>query len=202
MKRFFDVVVAGIGVVVLSPVMAIIACVVRVTSPGPAIFRQTRIGRGFVPFTILKFRTMVTEAPRMGPAITAGGDPRITPFGRLLRATKLDELPQLFNVLRGDMSLVGPRPEVPEYVELFRDEFAVILHVRPGITDPASIVYRDEGNLLQMVSDPREEYVKRILPRKLHLAREYCRRPTVIGDIGIIVRTLCAIAPCGRVLKG
>lgn len=198
MKRLFDVVVSSLGLAILLPLMVMVACAVRCTSRGPAIFCQTRIGRGFKPFTIYKFRTMVSGSRSMGPEITSGDDPRITPFGRYLRATKIDELPQLYNVLRGDMSLVGPRPEVPEYVEMFQEEFAVILNVRPGITDPASIVFRDEASVLAQARDPREEYVMRVLPRKLDLARRYCRRPTLMGDIRILVQTMRAIVMQGR----
>lgn len=189
-KRAVDVVAASVGLVLLSPVLVVTACAVRLDSPGPILFRQRRIGRHFEPFEIYKFRTMVVDAPERGRPLTAGEDPRITRLGRLLRKTKLDELPQLINVLRGEMSLVGPRPEVPEYVELFRDEYAAILQVRPGITDLASLVYRDEATLLGQSDDPEAEYVKRILPHKLALAKEYCRRSSLALDVKVIVRTL------------
>ncbi len=149
MKRTLDVIVAMIGLTLLSPLLLVIALLVKLTSPGPILFRQERIGRGFKPFFICKFRTMVADAPNRGQAITVGQDPRITPLGRFLRKTKIDEAPQLLNVLCGEMSLVGPRPEVPRYVAMFRRDYAVILQVRPGITDLASIRYRDEARILQ-----------------------------------------------------
>lgn len=193
-KRLIDVVAAFAGLAILSPVLLVAAAVVRLSSPGPVLFRQQRIGRGFRPFTIYKFRTMVVDAPNRGAAITCGDDPRITSVGRFLRKTKIDELPQLLNVLLGDMSLVGPRPEVPRYVEMFREDFSEILAVRPGITDLASITYRDEADLLGRASDPHAEYVGRILPDKIRLAKEYRRRSSVFFDLFLIVRTFAAIA--------
>src|SRR5690349_10756027 len=148
MKRIFDLVVAGAALVMLSPLLALIAVAIMLESDGPVIFRQTRVGLNFRPFEILKFRTMVKDASLRGPRLTSEGDPRITRVGRVLRRWKLDELPQLVNVLHGQMSLVGPRPELPEYVEKFRDEYATILSVRPGLTDPSSIQYLSESVLL------------------------------------------------------
>jgi lipopolysaccharide/colanic/teichoic acid biosynthesis glycosyltransferase len=194
MKRMIDFVASAVGIVLLSPLLLVAAALVRLSSPGPVLFRQERIGRGFRPFTIYKFRTMVVDAPRLGAAITCGDDPRITPIGRILRKTKLDELPQLFNVLLGHMSLVGPRPEVPRYVELFREDFAEILAVRPGITDLASITYRNESELLGRAVDPQAEYVERILPDKIRLAKEYRRRSSMMYDLFLIFRTIAAIA--------
>src|SRR5262249_55066954 len=156
----------------VSPVLAVAALAVRVDSPGPILFKQQRIGRNFRPFWMYKFRTMVVDAPKRGGPLTAGADPRITRVGRWLRKSKIDELPQLVNVLVGDMSLVGPRPEVPKFVELFRDDYAYVLTVRPGLTDPASVKYRDEAALLAGSSDPEREYVERILPDKIALSRE------------------------------
>src|SRR5688572_29285565 len=148
-KRCFDVVASVLGLVLLSPLLLAAAAAVRRSSPGPALFRQERMGRNFQPFQILKFRTMLVDAPRLGGSLTLGErDPRITRVGRFLRRWKIDELPQLINVLRGDMSIVGPRPEVPKYVEMFREDYAEILAVRPGITDAASLKYRDEASRL------------------------------------------------------
>jgi lipopolysaccharide/colanic/teichoic acid biosynthesis glycosyltransferase len=192
-KRLFDVVLAILGLVLLAPVLVGAGLVVRLTSPGPVLFRQERIGKGFRPFTIYKFRTMVEEAPRLGALLTCGDDPRITPVGRLLRKTKIDELPQLVNVLKGDMSFVGPRPEVRRYVEMFRTDYEDILSVRPGITDLASIAYRDEADVLGQATDPHAEYVERILPHKIRLAKEYRSRSSVCFDIGVILQTLAAI---------
>ena len=194
MKRLFDVVLSGAGLLILWPLMAILALLVRRGSPGPALFRQQRVGRAFRPFEILKFRSMVQDAPRLGGTITCGSDPRITPIGNFLRRTKLDELPQLINVFKGDMSLVGPRPEVPRYVEMFRTDYAEILRVRPGITDLASIRYRDEAAELGEAADPEEEYVSRVLPEKIRLAQEYVRRQSLALDLTIIFGTLFHLA--------
>jgi lipopolysaccharide/colanic/teichoic acid biosynthesis glycosyltransferase len=197
MKRFLDMMSAGLGLLLLSPLLAILALLVRVGSPGPALFRQERMGRKFRPFQILKFRTMVQDAPQRGGPITFGADPRITPLGNVLRKTKLDELPQLINVLKGDMSLVGPRPEVPRYVEMFRADYAEILRVRPGITDLASIQYRDEAAVLGAAANPEEEYVRRVLPEKIRLAKEYVERRSLRLDLAIIFGTLFRLV-CDR----
>jgi lipopolysaccharide/colanic/teichoic acid biosynthesis glycosyltransferase len=137
-KRALDIVAASVGLVLLSPLLLLVSLVIKLDSPGPVFFRQERIGRWFRPFLIYKFRTMVQEAPQLGGPITFGADPRITRVGRMLRKTKIDEFPQLINVLKGEMSLVGPRPEVRQYVEMFRSQYEEILRVPPGITDPAS----------------------------------------------------------------
>lgn len=192
-KRLFDIGFSILGLLILSPVLVVAAILVRLSSPGPVLFRQERVGREFQSFTIYKFRTMVADAPQRGAAITCGDDPRITRVGRLLRATKIDELPQLFNVLRGDMSFVGPRPEVRRYVEMFADDYREILAVRPGITDIASILYRDEAEILGRAADPQAEYVERILPHKIRLAKEYRRRSSVLFDIGVILKTILAV---------
>lgn len=194
MKRFFDIVMSAIGLILLSPFLALVAIVVKMTSSGPVFFRQERMGRGGRPFCILKFRTMVQDAPKLGGQITVGDDPRITRIGRLLRKTKLDELPQLLNVLKGDMSLVGPRPEVRKYVEMFRQDYEEILRARPGITDLASIRYRDESTVLATAADPEEEYVRRVLPEKIQLAHEYVERQSLWLDVTIILGTLFRLA--------
>lgn len=192
-KRAFDVGVALAGLLMLAPLLLLVALAVRCTSRGPALFRQERMGRGFRPFRINKFRTMVADAPQRGAAITAGHDPRITRVGQLLRKTKVDELPQLINVLIGEMSLVGPRPEVPRYVEMFRTDYAEVLSVRPGITDLASLKYRDETAILGAASDPDAEYVNRILPDKIALAKDYIARQSLGLDLWIILQTLLAV---------
>jgi lipopolysaccharide/colanic/teichoic acid biosynthesis glycosyltransferase len=192
-KRAFDCAAAGVGLVLVSPLLVAAAIAVRLDSAGPVFFLQQRVGRSFRPFWIYKFRTMVTDADKRGGQLTAGADPRITRVGRVLRQTKIDELPQLLNVLWGDMSLVGPRPEVPKYVELFRDDYACVLSVRPGLTDPASVKYRDEAALLAASADPEREYIERILPDKIALARDYIAQATFLGDLGIILRTLLRI---------
>ena len=189
-KRVFDVAAASIGLVLLSPLLLIIALLVKLTSPGPVLFRQERIGRRFRPFLICKFRTMVCQASALGGQITSGRDPRITPLGHLLRRTKIDELPQLFNVLKGEMSLVGPRPEVPRYVEMFRRDYEEILVARPGITDLASIRYSDEAAVLGEAENAEEEYVRRLLPEKIELAKQYIARSSLLFDLSLIARTL------------
>ncbi|MCD4727885.1 MAG: sugar transferase [Pirellulales bacterium] len=194
LKRTCDIVATLAGLAILSPLFALVALFVELTSPGGVLFRQERIGRGGRPFFILKFRSMVADAPSRGGQITYGADPRITTVGRLLRKTKIDELPQLFNVLRGEMSLVGPRPEVRKYVDMFAEDYKEILRVRPGITDLASVKYRDEAAILGAAADPEREYVERVLPEKIRLAREYVRRQSLLLDLGIIFGTLFHIA--------
>lgn len=193
MKRTFDIVTSVLGLLVISPVLVAAALLIKLTSRGPVLFRQERIGRHCRPFFIYKFRTMVPDAPRLGGQITAGEDPRITRVGRVLRKTKLDELPQLFNVLRGDMSLVGPRPEVRRYVEMFPQEYQDILKARPGITDVASLKYRHESEILGKAVNPEEEYVKNILPEKIRLSKEYLENASLLYDLGLIAKTFRAL---------
>lgn len=174
--------------------MLLIALWVKLDSRGPALFCQTRVGRFGELFTIHKFRTMRVEP---GAAITVGADPRITRAGRLLRASKLDELPQLWDVLRGAMSLVGPRPELPRYVDLYPADLRErVLAVRPGVTDPASLVFSHEAELLAAAGDPEHEYREVILPAKLRLSADYAARANLVSDLRLILRTL------GRVLRG
>lgn len=176
---------------VLALPLALLALLVAGTSRGPVLFRQQRVGLNSEPFEILKFRTMQDDAARRGLLVTVDGDPRITPIGRVLRATKLDELPQLWNVLCGDMSFVGPRPEVPKYVSLYPPDVAEkVLSVRPGITDEASILFRDESQILAGASDPERVYIEQILPKKLMFHQLYVERRSFFGDLGIILRTL------------
>jgi lipopolysaccharide/colanic/teichoic acid biosynthesis glycosyltransferase len=186
MKRLFDIFISAVGLLALSPLLAAIALAIWTASGRPILFAQPRIGRDFQPFAIYKFRTMRSGA---GPGITVAGDARITGVGRFLRAAKLDELPQFWNVLRGDMSLVGPRPELPEYVEMYRDRYRNVLAIRPGITDAASIRFRDEERVLARSADPLREYVERVLPAKLALAERYVRDRSLLGDLAILIRT-------------
>lgn len=193
-KRLFDLLCAGLGLVVLSPLLLLVALWIKLDSPGPVMFRQERVGRGGRPFFIHKFRTMRVDAPSLGPQITVGADARITRSGRWLRASKIDELPQLWDVLRGAMSLVGPRPEVPRYVALYPAELReIVLSVRPGITDPASLSFRHESDLLAKAADPEREYVEVIMPMKLKLAADYVRNASLGGDIRLILATLGAL---------
>ena len=197
-KRAFDVLVSSAALLLLSPLLLAIAVAIRLDSRGPVFFRQERVGLHFAPFQIIKFRSMVSNAAELGGMLTAGNrDRRITRMGRLLRATKLDELPQLINVLMGQMSLVGPRPEVRKYVDLFRDDYEQLLSVRPGITDPASIKYSDEGAILAKVDDPEHRYVTQILPEKLELSREYVAHQTCLRDIRLLTETLLRVAHSG-----
>jgi lipopolysaccharide/colanic/teichoic acid biosynthesis glycosyltransferase len=193
-RRALDVAASACGLVLLAPLLAGVALLVKLTSPGPVLFRQERVGKQFQRFFIYKFRTMVPDAPRRGGPITFGNDPRITRLGAVLRRFKLDELPQLFNVLRGDMSLVGPRPEVPRYVELFRADYAEILTVRPGLTDLASLRFWEEAALLGRAVDPETEYVRRVLPEKIRLAKEYLRRSSLAFDLYLVWQTLLGLA--------
>jgi lipopolysaccharide/colanic/teichoic acid biosynthesis glycosyltransferase len=190
-KRLFDVVGAGLALVLFSPLLLLLALVIRLDSPGPVFFRQERVGRHGVPFRIHKFRTMVADAPARGLALTVGADPRITRCGAWLRRTRLDELPQLIDVLRGSMSLVGPRPEVPRYVQHYPSGLRErALAVRPGITDPSSLEFIDEASLLANAADPEREYIERILPRKLQCAADYADRASLWTDLRVLWRTL------------
>lgn len=197
-KRVFDLLAAGVGLVVLSPLLAAIAFAVKLDSPGPVFFRQQRVGRHGVPFRIHKFRTMAHDPAAGGPQITVGADPRITRVGAFLRRHKLDELPQLIDVVQGTMSLVGPRPEVPRYVALYpgtlRDK---VLSVRPGITDPASLAFSDEAEQLARCADPEREYVQVVMPRKLALAARYAEGSTLVQDLRILWLTLRRLAARG-----
>ena len=190
MKRAFDIMVSLTGLIVVLPLLLVVAVAIKLDSSGPIFFRQRRIGREFRPFFIYKLRTMVQDAPARGMSITAGRDPRITRVGHFLRQTKMDELPQLINVLKGDMTLVGPRPEVPHYVELFRKDYEEILQIRPGITDLASLKYRDEATILGQSENPEEEYVTRVLPEKIRLAKEYMNQSSFFFDTMLILKTL------------
>jgi lipopolysaccharide/colanic/teichoic acid biosynthesis glycosyltransferase len=193
-KRAFDVVAAGAGIVLAAPLLLLAAVAIKCDSPGPVLFRQERVGRGGRTFRIHKLRTMSDDAVLRGPMLTVGADERITRIGHFLRRTKLDELPQLLDVLRGDMSLVGPRPELPHYVAQYppalRDR---VLALRPGITDPASLALADESRLLQQAADPEREYVEVFLPRKLQVAASYAERATLATDLKVIARTLCLV---------
>lgn len=190
-KRFYDVVFSFAGLVVLSPVFLLIAALVKIADGGDVFYRQLRIGLHGRPFRICKFRTMVPAAEQAGPSVTKGGDVRVTWIGRILRRTKLDELPQLWNVLKGEMSLVGPRPEVPRYVQHYTAEQRDILRFKPGITDLATLCFRDEETLLGNTENLEEFYIQQCIPRKLELNREYARRANLLSDTWIILRTVC-----------
>lgn len=190
LKRLFDVVASFIGIILLSPFLIIIAIFIKLGSNGPVFFKQERVGLKGKYFLILKYRTMIVDAEKYGKQITVGKDNRITAVGSFLRKYKLDELPQLINVLKGDMSLVGPRPEVPRYVKLYSKEQLKVLDVRPGITDLASLRYSDENELLGTVENPEEYYVNVIMKDKLDLNLEYIDKSNVFYDIVIILKTI------------
>ena len=190
LKRTFDIVVSLVALTVFLPLLIVLGLAVRVDSPGRALFRQVRVGRRGQPFQILKFRSMF-EQLEPGSQVTVADDLRITRVGRVLRRTKLDELPQLLNVLKGEMSLVGPRPEVPKYVDLYpptvRD---LVLSVRPGLTDEAAIEFVREGDMLARAADPESAYVHEVLPKKLAIYTAYVRNRTFCGDMRILAQTL------------
>lgn len=189
-KRLFDILASLCGIIVVGIPLIIIAILIKLDSKGPILFLQKRVGRYGNPFYIYKFRTMVTDAEKLGKQITVGHDSRITKVGAVLRKYKIDELPQLFNVLKGDMSLVGPRPEVPRYVELYSEEERRVLDVRPGITDLASIRYKDENDILGKVENPEEYYINIIMKDKLKLNLEYIEKSNLIFDIKLIFKTI------------
>lgn len=195
LKRAIDVALASPGLVASLPVLALAAVAIKLDSEGPVLFRQTRVGRGAQPFTIYKLRTMTTNAEKVAGSITIGADARVTRVGKFLRKSKIDELPQLFNVLKGDMSLIGPRPEVKTYVELYDEEQKRVLDLVPGITDPASIKYRDESEVLAKFEDPHHAYVTEIMPEKIRINLEYAERATWVSDLGVLFRTALAVAP-------
>lgn len=193
-KRLFDWILSSLGLLVLGPVLILVALAIKLDSPGPVFFRQERVGRWGHPFWIHKFRTMRHDPVGQGLQITVGQDARITRVGGFLRASKIDELPQLIDVWVGTMSLVGPRPEVPRYVAVYPTELRdKILSVRPGITDIASIEYRDESAVLARAADPEQAYIHEVLPHKLALSALYVDQASVWTDILLILRTLLAI---------
>jgi lipopolysaccharide/colanic/teichoic acid biosynthesis glycosyltransferase len=193
-KRVFDICCTVPGLLLLSPLFAILAMWVKIDSPGPVFFRQVRVGKNGKLFSIFKFRTMCLNAEAKGRQITVGEDPRITSSGRFLRKYKLDELPQLLNVLSGEMSLVGPRPEVPRYVELYPLEIKkVVLSVQPGITDYASIEYKDENDILGRASDPDRAYIEEVMPVKLKYYQRYVAERSLRTDFMLIMKTIAAI---------
>lgn len=195
-KRAFDFVSAGIGLLLLSPLFLVLAVLVKLTSRGPVLYRQARVGRSGKMFRIAKFRSMHVDADKRGLAITSSGDPRVTRVGRVLRQFKLDELPQLWNVLKGEMSMVGPRPEVPGYVECYSASQRAVLSVRPGITDPASILYRDEEKVLAGHTDRDLYYREIVLPEKLKLNLKYLTDISFFRDLSLLQRTFsCVLFP-------
>jgi lipopolysaccharide/colanic/teichoic acid biosynthesis glycosyltransferase len=190
MKRLFDIFFSAVGLIVLLPFFAVVAVIIKIESRGPIFFLQKRIGKNLKPFNLYKFRTMVTDVENRGVMITPDDDPRITAVGRFLRKTKIDELPQLWNVLKGDMSFVGPRPEVEKYVNKYREEYEKILKLRPGITGLGSLAYSDEGSVLKDKKDAEEYYIQVLLPEKIDFAMEYMKKASLLYDLKLILFTI------------
>ena len=193
LKRAMDIVISAGALLVIWPVLLLIAVAIKIDDPGPVFYRQVRVGRGGKEFRIYKFRTMVVDADKKGLAITVGRDNRITRMGAFLRKTKLDELAQLINVFTGEMSFVGPRPEVPKYVDMYTPYQRQVLLVRPGITDYASIAYRNENDLLEGAEDPEKMYIETIMPDKIELNMKYLREISPLADIRLILSTIIAV---------
>lgn len=192
-KRAIDLALALAGLLVLAPLLAVLALLIKLDDSGPVLYRGLRVGRNGVPFRMLKFRTMIADADRSGPSSTAGDDLRITHTGRLMRRFKLDELPQLLNVLRGDMSLVGPRPQVQWAVDLYTPEQRALLSVRPGVTDYASLRFRDEAEILRGSADPDQAYMEKIAPLKMELGLHYVNSPSIVTDLKLIFATCLVV---------
>ena len=194
MKRTCDLLASGAGLLLLWPLLGAIALAVWLTDGSPVFYRQKRIGRGGRPFKIWKFRTMLHDAESRGLPLTVGADPRITPIGRILRKTKLDELPQLFNVWTGEMSLVGPRPEASRYVALYTPAQRRVLELTPGITDVASIEFCDENEMLEGSPNPEAEYIERVMPEKIRLNLEYAATANPFKDLLVVIHTFTRVA--------
>lgn len=193
LKRAMDIAISGCALAVIWPVLVLIALAIKIDDPGPVFYRQVRVGKDGKEFRIFKFRTMVVDADKKGLAITVGRDNRITRMGRILRKTKLDELTQLINVFIGEMSFVGPRPEVPKYVNMYTPYQRQVLLVRPGITDYASIAYRNENDMLEGAQDPERMYIDVIMPDKIELNMKYLREISPAADIRLILSTIIAV---------
>ena len=192
-KRLFDFTVTSFGLIAISPILILIAGVIKISTKGPVFYSQTRIGKNRKEFQMIKFRSMVPEADKMGPLVTARHDNRITTIGKLLRRTKFDELPELINVIKGDLSLVGPRPEVTLYTNYHKHQWERVLSVKPGITDLATLQFRDEETVLEFASDREQAYIDVVLPIKLQLACEYVEKWSFWLDIKILILTVWAI---------
>lgn len=189
-KRIFDIVATLIGVILLLPLIVVIIVWIKTTSKGPLFYVQKRVGLNFKEFNLYKFRSMVVNADKVGPSVTSGDDPRITKIGKILRKTKIDELPQLINVLKGDMSLVGPRPEVMKFVKQKKEEYKKILTIKPGITDNAAIEYRDEETIMEQYENKEKAYIDIVLPEKIKLYNQYLINISFINDVKLILKTL------------
>lgn len=192
-KRFFDIVATILGGLILLPIIIPIIIWIKLSSKGPLFYVQKRVGKNFKEFNLYKFRSMIINADKVGPSVTSGDDPRITKVGRIIRKTKIDELPQLINVIKGDMSLVGPRPEVMKFVKEKKDEYKNILTIKPGITDNAAIEFRDEETIMEQYNDKEKAYIDIVLPQKIELYNKYIRNISLLNDIKLILKTLKVI---------
>lgn len=192
-KRLFDIVATLVGGVLLLPFVVPIAIWIKLSSKGPLFYVQKRVGEDFKEFNLYKFRSMIVDADKKGPSVTSGDDPRITKVGKLIRKTKIDELPQLLNVLKGDMSLVGPRPEVMKFVKEKKEEYNKVLSVKPGITDNAAIEYRYEETIMEQYVDKEKAYIDIVLPEKIKLYYQYIDNISFVNDIRLILKTLKVI---------
>ena len=192
-KRLFDIIVSLIGILTLLPLFLLVALWIKSDSKGSVFFIQKRVGKDFKIFDLYKFRSMQEGSENSGPGVTSSDDHRITKVGKFIRKTKIDELPQLFNVLKGDMSLVGPRPELKRYVDLYKDAYEKVLRVKPGITDNAAIIFRNEEELLRRYEDKEKVYIEEILPKKIALYYQYVDTITFANDIELIIKTLKAL---------
>ena len=189
-KRAFDIVVSLGALIVLFPFLLLIAIWIKLSSKGAIFYKQERVGKEFKPFMLYKFRSMVVNADKIGPGVTSSDDPRITKIGKILRRTKIDELPQLLNVLKGDMSLVGPRPELMKFVESQKEAYKKVLSIKPGITDNASIAYRDEEEIMKQYDNKERAYIEEVLPQKIKLYNEYINNISFVNDCKLILQTL------------
>ncbi len=192
-KRVFDIVASVLGIIILLPLYLYIAIWIKLSSKGPIFYIQKRVGQGGKEFNLYKFRSMVVGADKRGPGVTSSDDPRVTKVGKFIRDTKIDELPQLFNVLKGDMSLVGPRPELKKFVNAKAKEYEKVLSVKPGITDNAAIAFRDEEKIMSKYSNKEKAYIDIVLPQKIALYYEYIDNISLINDIKLILKTLKVI---------
>ncbi len=192
-KRAFDIVATVIGGAILLPIIIPIAIWIKLSSKGPLFYIQKRVGKDFKEFDLYKFRSMIIDADKVGPSVTSGDDPRITKVGKIIRRTKIDELPQLLNVLKGHMSLVGPRPEVMKFVEQKKEEYKKVLSVKPGITDNAAIEFRDEETIMEQYEDKEKAYIDIVLPQKIELYYKYIDTISFTNDIKLILKTLKVI---------
>jgi lipopolysaccharide/colanic/teichoic acid biosynthesis glycosyltransferase len=198
MKRIFDIIFSLFGLLVFGLLMIVVAVVIKLTSKGPVFYRQVRTGLHRRPFRVYKFRTMLDKADTMGSSVTTGLDPRITPVGRVLRRTKLDELPQLINVLNGQMSFVGPRPDVPEITDKYTKEMLTVFEAKPGITSLATLHFRREEEILAKVDNPDQFYEEVVVPLKVTLAMEHARKNSFLFDLDVLFKTLWMLTPTGK----